>query len=250
MPVCHDDGLVAGAGQNLIVRADDEGLAIAFEIALRLIDVCRSHRRSDVFEAETGGSERRRIDADPNGRTLSSADADQTDSGQLRNLLRQGGVGQIFDLRKRKFRGCQRERDDWRIGGIHLAVDRRVRHVARQERAAGVDGGLHLLFGDVDVQIQSKLQRDDGAAERTGGRHLLQAGHLSELPFERRRYRRRHDVGTRAGIKRDDLNRRIVDFGQRRHRQLLIGHKSGEQNPDHQQRCRDRPPDEGLGDIH
>ena len=75
---------------------------------------------------------------------------------------------------------------------------------------------LHFLLGDVDIQIESELQRDDGAACRTGRGHLLQAGHLAELALERRGDGGCHDVGAGAGIERDDLDGRVIDLGQRR----------------------------------
>ena len=103
-----------------------------------------------------------------------------------------------------------------RVGRIDLAVDRRVRQVARQEGAGGVDGGLHLLLRDVDVEVERELQRDERGAERAGGRHLLEAGELAELALERRGHGRRHDLGAGAGIEGEDLDGRIVHLGQRR----------------------------------
>src|SRR5881296_653351 len=50
--------------------------------------------------------------------------------------------------------------------------------------------------------LELKLQGDHGTARRTAGRHLLQAGHLAELPFEGCRDGRRDDVRAGAGIER------------------------------------------------
>jgi len=50
-----------------------------------------------------------------------------------------------------------------------------------------VDGGLNLLFRHIDILIEIKLQRDDRTAKRAGRGHLAEAGHLTELPFQRRR---------------------------------------------------------------
>ena len=79
-------------------------------------------------------------------------------------------------LRQRQRVGRQRQREDRRVGGIGLAVDRRVGQIARQEGAGGVDRRLHLLLGDVDVQFELELQRDDRAAVGTGGGHLVRPG--------------------------------------------------------------------------
>ena len=75
-----------------------------FEIAFRLIDVRGGQRRPDIFETQTVCGKFCRIDADPYSGLLAAADSDQTDSGQLRNLLREGGIRQIFDFRKRQGR--------------------------------------------------------------------------------------------------------------------------------------------------
>ena len=82
--------------------------------------------------------------------------------------------------------GRQRQRQDGRVGGIGLAVNRRRGKVGRQESAGGVDGLLHLLLGHVDIEIEVELQRDDRTAIGTRRGHLLQAGHLAELAFQRR----------------------------------------------------------------
>ena len=83
-----------------------------------------------------------------------------------------------------------------------------------------------------------------------GGGHLLQAGHLSELPLERRGDRRGHHVRAGAGIEREHLDGRIVDLRQRGDRQLPVRDEAGQQNADHQQRGRDRPQDERPRGAH
>src|SRR4030095_2083943 len=80
--------------------------------------------------------------------------------------------------------------------------------------------------------------------------HFLKTGHLAELPFERRRHRGCHHVGGGARVRRRDLNGWIVDLGQRRHRKLTVGDDAGQQDSDHQQRCRDRSQDEDPGRVH
>ncbi len=104
--------------------------------------------------------------------------------------------------------------------GFVFAVERRRRKIGRQKGARRVDGLLHFLLGDIDIQTEIELQRDDGAAVGTGGGHLLEAGHLAELALERSGDRGRHHVGAGARIKRDHLDGGIVHFGQRRNRQL------------------------------
>ena len=53
--------------------------------------------------------------------------------------------------------GRQREREDRRVGGIDLAVDRRIRKILRQKIGSAVDGGLHFLLGDVDVRDRDRI---------------------------------------------------------------------------------------------
>ena len=74
------------------------------------------------------------------------------DARQLRDLLRDPRVGQVLELGQRQRLRRQREREDRRVGGIDLVVDRRIRQVGRQETAGRVDRRLHLLLGDVERQ--------------------------------------------------------------------------------------------------
>ena len=110
--------------------------------------------------------------------------------------------------------GGERQRQNRRVGGIHLAVDRRIGQIRRQERAAGIDGGLHLLLGHVNVLIEIKLQNDQRGAEGARRGHLLQTWHLPELPFQRRGHRRHHYARTSARIEREHLNRGVIHLGQ------------------------------------
>ncbi len=65
---------------------------------------------------------------------LAAADADQSNAGELRNLLREGRVRQVLNLRQRHCsrRSCAK-RQDRRVRRIHLAVDRRRGQIVRQE---------------------------------------------------------------------------------------------------------------------
>jgi hypothetical protein len=99
----------------------------------------------------------------------------------------------------------------------------------RQEIRGAVDGRLYFLFGNIDVEVQVELQGDDRAAERADGGHLIQPGNFAELPFERRGHRGGHHFGTAARVKGLNLDRRVVDLRQRRHRQLAIGDKADQQ---------------------
>ena len=212
--VRNDQRPVLAAAQKLIVGGDGEGTLRAVEGALGLIDVGRCDRAADVFEADPIGGESRRIGLHPHGWTLAAADADQAHARQLRDLLRQSGVREIFNAGQRQRLGGQRQRQHRRVRRIHLAVDGRIGQILGQVAEGRVDRRLHFLLGDVQVQGEGELQRDDRASAGAARGHLLQPRHLPELALERSRHRGGHDVRARARVERHDLNGRIVDLGQ------------------------------------
>ena len=142
------------------------------------------------------------------------------------------------------------QRQDRRVGGIDLVVDRRLRQVVGQQVAGGVDRGLHFLLGDLDRLVEREPQRDDRGAARTGGRHLVEPGHLAELALERRGDRARHHLRARARIEREHPDGRVVHLRQRRDRQQPIGEQPRQQQRRHQQRRGDGPEDERARDVH
>ena len=175
--------------EQLVVGPDRVRLLLAVEVALRLIDVGARDRSAQILERHAIRRERSRIGLDAHRRLLSAADTHQPDAGQLRDLLGQPRIRQIFNLVERQFLRGQRQREDWRVGRIGLAVNRRVRQIRRQVGRRRVDRRLHLLLGNVDIQVEIELQRDDRGAERAVRGHLREARHLAELPLERRRHR-------------------------------------------------------------
>ena len=146
--------------------------------------------------------------------------------------------------------GRDRVDQDRALGRVGLLVGRRVRQVLRQQAARRVDGGLHVAGGAVDVAAEIELQRDAGGAKPAGRGHLGEAGDGGELLLERGRDRRRHGVGARARQLRRDADGGKVDGRQRGHRQQLVARDAEHQQPRHQQRGADRPPDKGPGDVH
>ncbi len=232
------------ARKQLVVRADLIRLVLAVEIPFGLVDICRDERGTKVFQIHAVGRQLRGIGLNPHGWFLAAADAHQTDAWQLRNLRGQPRIGQIFHLRKRRFIRCQRQGEDRRVGGIRFRVDRRHRQIRRQIRPRSVDRLLHFLLGDIDVEAERELQRNDRTAIGTDGGHLLQPGNLAELPLERRGHGRRHHIRTRARIERHDLNDRIINLRQRGYRQLTVSNDPREQDSDHQQRRRYGPQNE------
>ena len=156
VPVGDDERAVIVARQHLIVGADRVRLVRAVEAALGLVHVGLRDGRAQVFEGEPVRGERRGVRLDAHRRLLPAADAHEPDARQLRDLLREARVRKVLHLRQRQRLRGQREGQNRRVGGIDLAVDRRIGQIARQVRAGGVDGRLHLLFGHVDVELRAR----------------------------------------------------------------------------------------------
>ena len=181
---------------------------------------------------------------------MAAGDADQPDAAELRDFLRQPRLANVFQLGQRHAFGGDRERQDRRVGRIDLGVDRRHRQVARQQIVRRIDRRLHFLLGDVEAEIETELQRDDRGAGRARRRHLVEAGHLAELPLQGSGHRRRHHFRARARIERLYLDGRIIDLRQGRERQEGVGDDAGQQDRRHEQRRGDRTQNKELGDVH
>ena len=152
---------------------------------------------------------------------------------------------------QRHRRRGQRERQDRRIGRVHLGVGRRERQSARQRRAGGGDGGLHVLGGGVDVAVERELQRHLATGRATTTRSSSRApGIWPSWRSSGAGDEVRHRVGIGAGQLRRHLDGREIDLRQRRDRQVHIAEPAGEQRRDGEQRRRDRPADEGRRDAH
>ena len=244
VPVGDDQRPVLVARKDLVVGPDRVGLALPVERAFGLVDVRLRDRGPHVLHPQSEGGERGRVHLNANRGLLATADADEADAGELRDLLGEPRVGKVLDLGKRERLGCERERQDRRVRRVDLAVDGRVRQVGREVGPRRVDRRLDLLLRHVDVEVQHELERDYRASSRTARRHLVEPRHLPKLALERGRDGRRHHVRTRARVERHDLNGGVVDLGKRRDREELEPDGAGDQDRRHQQRSRDRPLDE------
>jgi hypothetical protein len=239
----HQVLVVVGA-LELVVGVDRVGARRPVEIALGRIDIGVGDGGAEIVDVEAERGELAGVGLDTHGRALAAADADQSDAGELRDLLCQARIGEVLDLRQRQGLGGDGEGQNGRVGRIDLGIDRRRRQVGRQQVAGGVDRRLNFLLGDVEAEVEIELQRDDRGAGRARRLHLVEAGHLAELALERRGDRRGHHVRARTRIERLYLDGRVVDLGQRRERQELEGDDTDHQDRRHQQRGRHRPQDE------
>ena len=247
--VGDDEVAIAGAREQLVIGIDLEILCRAVEAALGGVHAFGGERIAQVFKIDAVGSQRRGVGLYADSGLLSAADGDQADAAELRNLGSEAGVDQVFDARERHGFGGEREGEDGRVGGIRFAVDGRDGKVGRQVALRGVDGRLHFLLGDVDVEVQGKLQHDDGAAVGAGGGHLREPGYLAELALERRGDGGRHDLRAGPGIEGLHLDGGVIRFRQRGDGQGGVGGQSDDQDRDHQECGCDRPKYEGARRI-
>ena len=171
--VGNDERPVAVGGNELIVRADGISLVQAVKSAFGLVDVGLAENRAQVLKTQAVGSQCGGVRLDAHCRPLAAADADETNAGELRDFLSESGVGKILDFRQRQRLGGERQREDGRIGGINLAVDRRIGESLGEKIGSAIDGRLDLLLSDIDIQVQIKLQSDHRAPEGTCGGHLI-----------------------------------------------------------------------------
>ena len=147
-----DDERAVGVGrEQLVVGADGVGLARAVEAALGAVDVGGGDGGAHVLEREAVGGDARRVDADADGGAQPALDGDFADAVDLAELRLQQRVGGVADPVDRDAVGGERQREDRRVGRVHLRVDRRVGQGGRQRAGGGVDRGLHVLRGAVDV---------------------------------------------------------------------------------------------------
>ena len=164
--VGDDDRLVGLGVGDLVVGGDGVVLVLAVERALGPGDVGSGDRRPQVGHAEPVGGEPRQIRLDAHRRldaALHGHVADPGNGGEPRRHQRVGEVGEIAQAHGVRRQG---QGDDRGIGRIELGVGRRVGQRARQRRACGIDGRLHVLGGGVDIAVEAELQGDLADAVR------------------------------------------------------------------------------------
>jgi hypothetical protein len=243
--VCDDQPTIGLDAGDLVVGGDGVGLLGAVERPLGAGDVGGHDGGAQVFEGDAVGGEPRQVRLDADRRLEAALHRDVADAGHLAEPLREQRVGEVAHLPQRDRRRRQRQRQHRRIGGIHLGIDRRIGKIARQRRSGGVDGGLHVLAGGVDVAGKVELQCDLAHPIRTRRRHARQRGDLAELALQRRGDERRDRLGVGARKLGRHLDGRKVHLGQRRNGQQPVAEDAAEHHRDAEQRRGDRPDDEG-----
>ena len=235
---------------ELVVGVNGAGPLRPVKTALGVVDVGRGNGRAHVGQGQARPGQGLGIDLHAHGRALPAGQRDQAHAGQLRNLLGQTGVHQVFQAGQGHGVAGHGQGDDGRVRRIDLVVDRRIGQVVGQQVVRRVDGRLHFLLGHVQGDGKVELQGDDRGPGRGQGTHLHQAGHDPELAFQRGRDHRRDDVRRRAGIEGLHLNGGVVDLRQGRHRQGTVGQQAREQQGHHQQGGGDGTENEDAGEVH
>ena len=245
-----DDDIVPFLGLGeLVVVVDGEGLLLADQRALGIVDGRLRDLRAHVLKLEVLLDQLGRVDLDANRLLLLAADAHQRHAVDLAHPLRENILGDVVDVIERLDVGEDGENQDRRVGGVGLAIGRRARQVLRQLPAGGVDRRLHVVGRRVDVAVEVELDRDRGGAERGGRSHLRHAGDLRELSLQGLRNRGGHRLRRGAGKLGADGDGREVDLRQRRDREQRIGDEADQQHRQHEEGRRDRPADEEFGDA-
>jgi hypothetical protein len=90
------------------------------------------------------------------------------------------------------------------------------------------------------------LKVDARRADGAGRSHFGDIGDLTEVAFERGRYRRGDHLRGSAGQLGPHRNGRKIHLGQGRDRQFEEGKRAGCRDPEGQQDGRDGPSDEGV----
>ena len=238
------------AGYQLIVGVDLIILMRSVEVSLGGIDAGLRERRAQVFKVESVRRQRSRIGLNAHGRLLPAADAHQADAAQLRKLGRKPRIHHILNLRERNRVGGDGQRQHRSIRRIGLAINRRRWKARRQKALRGVNRGLNLFLGDVDVEAESELQHNHRRSAGTGRRHLAQPLELAELTFKGSSNRCGHHVRAGAWIESQHLDGRVINLRQGGNRQLGICNNTHQQDCRHQQRRGYRALDERPGWIH
>ena len=235
---------------QLIVREDVRGRALIGNLALRQVGVLLAQHVAHVLQPEAVAAELRGVQLDAHGRQRPSVDHHLPHARNLRKPLLQDRRRRVEDERHVVNVRRQRQIHHRNVRRIDFPVDRIGRHIRGKKTAGGVDGGLHVARGAVDVAVDVELHGDVGRSEIARRGHFRHARDAPELAFERRGHRRRHILGAaprQIGLHR---NRREIHLRQRRHGKLAESHRPGKRDRRHHQRRCHRPMNKNAQESH
>src|SRR5205085_9009912 len=151
------------------------------------VGICRLQAFANLFEADAVAVDEIGIDGDTDSGTRAAPTENLANTFDLRQFLSNDGIRGVINLCRRNIGGRKGEKNNRSVGGIYLAITGLIRKIGRELAACGVDSGLHVSGGGVDITIQIKLKNDAGIAEAAGRSHLRNASDAAELPLERSR---------------------------------------------------------------
>ena len=157
----HQRAVFGGHGE-LAVQLDQRGLVLALEAAGGAVDVAAADGVVDVLAGQAGGGQGGGVQANAHRGFLGAVDLDLRDAVELREALGQDAVREVVKLGHRQAAGGQRQAHDRGGGGVEFSKIRAQRQVGRQVGGGGVDRGLDVLGGAVDLSRQIELDDDGG----------------------------------------------------------------------------------------
>ena len=200
---------LAGRGQGHVAR-------VAAQAADGGGRVRRNDGRPDVVQRQAARGRKVRVGLDANGVFLLTEDQHLRNARNLRNLLGENLLGVFVGHRQRQQRRGERQRNDGRVGRVHLAEARGSGQFRWQAAQGGGDLRLHVEGGAVDVAVKVELHDDVGVAVRRARRHQRHARDRCERALERSSDRSRHRLGIRARQLGGHRDRRVIDARQGR----------------------------------
>src|SRR5205807_3966374 len=112
--------------------------------ALGLVGISSGKRSGHLLRAHSQLVQEHGIELGSNSRVGAAPDENLSDPGNLCKLLRQDGVGGVVDFGQANGVGGQRQNQDGRVGGVHLAIAEIAGQVCGKLSTSGVNGGLDV----------------------------------------------------------------------------------------------------------
>ena len=150
--------LVVGGFEDLVVGAHLPHAVAVREMALGRVGVGGVENAADLLQADAVLVQRVGVQLDAHAGQRAAAHRHLSHAADLRQALRHDGGGRVVHVALIQHIGGEGEHEDGRIGRIHLAVGGIVGQVGGQIAAGGVDGGLHVARGGIDVAVEIELQ--------------------------------------------------------------------------------------------
>ena len=141
---CDDDVAIVFGRRQLIGRRERDLPRIAAERPYGGMGVGGVERVGDGVDAEPHGGETRAIDLDADRRLLGAREARLGDARDLRNPLRDHGIGRIENRARRQCVGGHRQHEHGHARLARLSIDGRHRQIRRQVGDGGVDRRLNV----------------------------------------------------------------------------------------------------------